>query len=278
MQYVHLFAQQFWLEVWKDKWLAFSQSWPDDCPPRLRITIRHTDWWYDLLGEKSPLALDPKRKGRARAGDWVGSDDEFEKGSWGSRFANLSGLKVLELELETIESKTAELDATVDQARSWKFPLRDGNVLILDESVTETSNWTGSRHFKGFNAPSVPAALQSWHGRSKMTVGSPTATPAGAAASASRQASFSALGPATTNPRTHSESLEELAPEHTLDYYVVLLSWRAREPNPDSEPGCLESPTASPTTSPATARAPVVHGPRTTFSSGSVIPTYYGTG
>ena len=102
IQFVHLFTQQFWLEDWKNKWLAFTTSWPEGGPERIRITIRHTDWWYNLLGENSPLALDPKRRGRARVGEWVPDDQPYEDGSWGSRFANLSGLKKLEMEFDTI--------------------------------------------------------------------------------------------------------------------------------------------------------------------------------
>ena len=171
---------------------------------RLRITVRHTDWWYNLLGENSPLALDPKRKGRARVGEWVGREEGFEKGSWGERFGNLKGLRVLKLELETTVGKKGELDASVDKASMWKIPLGDGNVLVLDEEATEKSSWTGSKHFKGLNAPAVPAGLQ-----------------------LSRQSSRVNFSPFASTPRSNSEA-EELAPEDSLDYYVVLLTWRAR--------------------------------------------------
>ena len=171
---------------------------------RLRITVRHTDWWYNLLGENSPLALDPKRKGRARVGDWIEEKEEFEKGSWGERFQNFKGLKVLELELETTERKRMELDASVDKAATWKIPLGDGNVLVLDEGATEKSSWAGSKHFKGLNAPAIPAALQF-----------------------TRQPSRQNHSPVSTTPRSNSET-EDLGLEDFLYYYVVLLTYRAR--------------------------------------------------
>ena len=203
--YIHIFCQQFWLEDWKNQWLAFSKSWMVEpgALQRLRITIRHTDWWYNLLGENSPLALDPKRKGRARPGEWLGAKEPFEKGSWGERFRHFEGLRELELELETVEGKRGELDASVEKAGTWQFKLGDGNVLVLDEDATEKSSWIGSKHFKGLNAPAVPPGLQL------------------------RQGSRASLSLFASTPRSNSE-VEELAPEDSLVYYVVLLTWRAR--------------------------------------------------
>ena len=89
---VKVFAQQFWLEDWSGRgmWGDFCGGW--DCwgeemveggggvkegqgqgqerggLESLRVTIRHTDWWYYLLGaSRSPLELDPRKPGR-RAG------------------------------------------------------------------------------------------------------------------------------------------------------------------------------------------------------------------
>ena len=207
IQYIHLFAQQFWLEDWKDQWLSFTQSWPDGFPPRLKITIRHTDWWYNLLGERWPLALDPKKKSRARAGEWVGEDDPFEAGSWGSRFQHLKGLQIFELELETVEDKKAELDAVVAKAPTWKFPLGgdENTLLIMDPEATEKSSWVGSRHFKGLNAPRVEPRLQLQQGR---------------------RATFSSLR-GSRSEDVGEENHEELGPGDYLEYYVVTMTWRA---------------------------------------------------
>lgn len=259
VQFVHLFTQQFWLEDWKNQWLAFTTSWPEGGPRKIRITIRHTDWWYNLLGENSPLALDPKRKGRARVGDWVSDDQPYESGSWGSRFANLKGLKVLEMELETIEAKRTELDTIIERARSWKFPLGDGNALVMDEGSTEKSVWTGSKHSKGLNAVTVPAGLQL------------------------RQGSTASFSPFRSTPRSDAES-EELGPGDTLDYYVVLLTWRAQSNSehddvPTAAGTMLTSSTATNTTPATTSTAvapPTTAAPRGTYNRLNNIPTYYG--
>ena len=263
--YVHLFTQQFWLEDWKDQWLAFSQAWPEGAPPRIRITIRHTDWWYDLLGENSPLALDPKRKGRARVGEWVVAEEGFEKDSWGGRFENLKGVKVLELELETVTEKRAELDANLVMAPTWRFRLGDGNRLVLDEGATERWEWTGSRHFKGFGVKDVPAGLQLRQGSRASKAGT---------------------------PRNNSVAEEELAVEDRLDYYVVLLTWRARSAKEveeeeaakakvkeESEEGELaigRTSTNTSATMPTPPAAAPVTRPRILYNRFNAPPTYYG--
>ena len=256
VQFVHLFTQQFWLEDWKNQWLAFATSWPEGGPEKIRITIRHTDWWYNLLGENSPLALDPKRKGRARVGEWVPDDQPYESGSWGSRFMHLHGLKKLEMELETIEVKRTELDTIVEKARSWKFPLGDGNMLVMDEGSTEKSVWTGSKHFKGLNAPNVALGLQL------------------------RQGSTSSFSPFKATPRGDTES-EELGLGDTLDYYVVLLTWHAQTKTEydDVSTAFDVMPTSSSTTSATTNTAvapPRTTAPRATYNRLNAIPTYYG--
>lgn len=256
VQCVHLFTQQFWLEDWKNQWLAFTTSWPEGGPEKIRITIRHTDWWYNLLGENSPLALDPKRKGRARVGDWVLDEQPYESGSWGSRFANLKGLKKLELELETIEVKRAELDTIIERARFWRFPLGDGNMLVMDQESTEKSVWTGSKHFKGLNAANAPMGSQL------------------------RQGSTAGFSPFKSTPRSDIES-EELGLEDTLDYYVVLLTWRAQSKfeHDNILTAANPMPTSSNTTPATTNTAvapPTTPAPRGTYNRLNAIPTYYG--
>lgn len=251
IQYVHLFTQQFWLEDWKDRWLAYSQSWPDGCPPRLRITIRHTDWWYNLLGENSPLALDPKRKGRARVGEWVGPKEPFEPGSWGQRFVYMRGLKKFSLELETVQSKRQELDIIVDKARTWRFPLGDGLVLVLDKESTRRDTWMGSKHFKGLTVPDPQPGLQLRQGST---------------------ASFSHLGKKRRNLEP-----EELAPGDTLDYYVVTLTWRAQDPPEDNDANEETEETVDQTGTDVSTDTPaMVRHPRVYYNRMNAIPTFYG--
>lgn len=255
---VHLFTQQFWLEDWKNQWLSFTTSWPEGGPKEIRITIRHSDWWYNLLGENSPLALDPKRKGRARVGDGVPDDQPYENGSWGSRFANLKGLKKLEMELETVVSKMVELGTIAERARSWKFPLGDGNVLVMDEESTRTSSWTGSKHFKGLNAPNIPVGLQLRQGST---------------------ASFSPF----KSPLRYGAEPEELGPGDELDYCVVVLAWHAQRNSEHNDVATaadaksISTAKSTPHTTINTAVAP----PSTAASLGTynrlnAIPTYYG--
>lgn len=239
IQYVHLFTQQFWLEDWKDRWLAYSQSWPDGCPPRLRITIRHTDWWYNLLGENSPLALDPKRKGRARPGEWVGEKEPFEPGSWGQRFSYMKGLKEFQLEVETILKKRSELDVTADKAQTWRFPLGDGQELALDESSTQKDCWIGSRHFKGYGLTNPRPAL-----RSQQTA--------------------------------YPEPQELLAFDY-LSYYVVILTWRAQQPSEEESSDGVSEGTVNQEASRAdtnTRAAPPTS--RSSYNRQNATPTSFG--
>ncbi len=248
IQYVHLFTQQFWLEDWKDQWLAYSQSWPDGCPPRLRITIRHTDWWYNLLGENSPMALDPKRKGRARVGEWVGQKEPFEPGSWGQRFMYMKGLREFTLELETVQSKRQELDIIVDMARTWRFTLGDGQVLVQDDESIARDTWTGSKHFKGFNVPDVQPGLQL------------------------RQGSIASLSQ-TGKKRINFES-EELAPGDSLDYHVVCLTWRAQDP-PEESGTDEETIESMDQIGVSTNNAVMAQHPRVYYNRMNTIPTFY---
>ena len=240
-------------------------------PPRLRITIRHTDWWYDYLGENRPLALDPKRKGEARVGEWVAAEEGFERDSWGARFENLKGVRVLELELETVRRKRAELDNNLVMAPTWRFRLGDENLLVLDEGATERWEWTGSRHVKGFGVKDVPAGLQ-W-------------TRKGSRASK-----------AGTTPRNNSVAAEEeLALEDRLEYYVVLLTWRAKsakeveeedaakaEEKEDNEEAELAIGRSSSRNTSATVPAPLppvaapVMRQRVLYNRFNAPPTYYG--
>lgn len=157
---VHIYCQQCWLEDWNLNWSKYCFSWSRSPaltvqngtetashksrhPPALRITIRHSDWWYFLLGRSSPLALDAKRAGRAFPGIWVPEDAPFEPGSWGSLFVHLSGLQVFELELETLTEKKAELEAVVEKARGWRFALGDGSELRCRRDAISRTTWTG---------------------------------------------------------------------------------------------------------------------------------------
>ena len=150
---IHLFTQQYWLE---DGWRRLTSNALVN-PKTLHITLRHSDWWDWERGD--PLALDPKQKGRPQVSPHSEASDPFPEGSWGASFRELRGLKEFKFELETVVAKKVELDDIVARANTWRFPLGDGKVLVLDESKTTTFYWTGpplhtddghegSRHFE----------------------------------------------------------------------------------------------------------------------------------
>ena len=222
-------------------------------PPILRITIRHTDWWYFLLGQNSPLALDPKKSGRATPRTWIADDQPFENASWGSRFAILKGLKQFELELETTTQKRTELDEVVERAKSWRFELGDEGVkqvLVLDKTATERKEWTGSKHFKGIGgAADTTPGLHLLQGRglsaASMSRANTMASRSGSTSEPTREESIAAasekLQLLNQRLRKGSKVFEDtnLAPEDQLDYYVVTLYWRAQAA-PELQPNVAE--------------------------------------
>ena len=140
LKYVHLFTQQTWLE---GSFMKFTDLWKSATPTHLKITLRHSDWWW--WEREAPLALEPKHHGIPRPNAISQPTDPFASGSWGSAFHEISGLEIFELELETVEKKKGELDAIVSRAPGWQFPLHDGQVLVLDESRTTRTGWLGRR-------------------------------------------------------------------------------------------------------------------------------------
>ena len=142
---LHLFTQQFWLEnsSWRNAARYIAQRRHPNLQ-HLRITIRHSDWWW--WETSTPLMLDAKRKGNNGRPSAVGSSiasDEFHVLSWGQQFSHFKGLKTFELELETVEGKRKELDEIVIRAADWRFPLGDGNILVLNPTRTRRTGWHG---------------------------------------------------------------------------------------------------------------------------------------
>lgn len=137
---VHFFTQQFWLE---GDWAATCRI-SEMRPRKVKITIRHSDWWCWESEEK--LGIDPRLPGRV---DWdqMGNEpvrDEFER-AWGYQFRHLHGLRELEMELETIASNKDQLDAIAQRALDWKFDLSDGNVLSAQGTEMAKYTWKGRK-------------------------------------------------------------------------------------------------------------------------------------
>ena len=134
---IHLFTQQYWLE---DSWPALAGNKLMN-PKTLHITFRHTDWWY--WENREPIVIDPKQRGRPSISFLSEAADPFQDSSWGAAFRQLHGLGEFKLELETVITKQTEMGAIVAQASTWQFPLGDNKILVLDESKTTASIWTG---------------------------------------------------------------------------------------------------------------------------------------
>ncbi|KAF7323709.1 hypothetical protein MKEN_00591800 [Mycena kentingensis (nom. inval.)] len=99
-------------------------------PSAKSLTIRHSDWWY--WEQHQPLRMDRPEK------------------SWGAWIGSIPGIEVLELELETIDAKKAELEGIVRGAVGWRIPLNadgeegEGWVLVHDGERPRESMWLGT--------------------------------------------------------------------------------------------------------------------------------------
>ncbi|KAF7323708.1 hypothetical protein MKEN_00591700 [Mycena kentingensis (nom. inval.)] len=97
---------------------------------KVALTIRHSDWWY--WEQHQPLRMDRPEK------------------SWGAWIGSIPGIEVLELELETIDAKKAELEGIVRGAVGWRIPLNadgeegEGWVLVHDGERPRESMWLGT--------------------------------------------------------------------------------------------------------------------------------------
>ena len=149
LQHLHLFTQQYWLEGrnWLGHMLRFQSSLQT-----LKITLRHSDWWFWERSE--PLAFSP-------TGDRSGSLRRDYRGTFNLDLSSMTALRKLEFELETVEGKQTEMDHIVANARAWQFPIglpasppssepTDPDVveeiaLVLNSDKTRRWGWWGNR-------------------------------------------------------------------------------------------------------------------------------------
>ncbi|KAH0539055.1 hypothetical protein FGG08_004401 [Glutinoglossum americanum] len=251
--HLHLFMQQYLLE---DVWQRVSRI-PEMRPKKLTLTIRHTDWWFWENGEA--LGIDPRLPGRVKAHEMLPAtpdDDRIAAASpatrsetaWGRQFKNIPTLQDLVIELETVESKKAELDGIVRRAKGWRFGLADGRVLVREEADTRTYSWIGPLKFNGRVAgppPPVPPPPQYWVHMGGGGVGAapvpnfltlqhhPAPGVAGADAGAGADDATTDTTPATAAAEG-SQAVVATAPPAPdpvragLPMYVVVMRWRAR--------------------------------------------------
>ncbi|PYH47823.1 uncharacterized protein BP01DRAFT_354361 [Aspergillus saccharolyticus JOP 1030-1] len=124
-------------------------------PKKMTITLRHTDWWFWENNE--PLGIDPFRAGRTPA-DQMGVRrplTAWEEGRvWGNQFKRVPSLEELVIEFETVMRKRDQLDAIVQMALGWRFPLVEANgdgdgegrvFLVADAGSREAYTWIGAK-------------------------------------------------------------------------------------------------------------------------------------
>jgi hypothetical protein len=135
---LHVYAQQISLERedWARACLGDDELALAASILSLRITVRHTDFWF--WEQDRPLAMDGKTKYGA---------------AWRAQFAAFPALDTLELELETLGRRRAELDALVAHVRTWQITLADGRVLTAAGVPLRSHTWDGTAQFAGAIAP-----------------------------------------------------------------------------------------------------------------------------
>ncbi|CAG8887233.1 unnamed protein product [Penicillium egyptiacum] len=156
VQHLHLFTQQYFLEdsLWSQIWDGLKigddgRSLRGECriaPKKMTITFRHTDWWF--WENNDPLGIDPFRPGRTQAADMGKAVSPHAAArSWGNQFGSLPCLEELVIEFETIMRKRDQLDAIIQQALEWKFPLQADNGLYLVAGPTSKRayTWVGAK-------------------------------------------------------------------------------------------------------------------------------------
>ncbi|KAJ5591553.1 uncharacterized protein N7459_001922 [Penicillium hispanicum] len=156
VHHLHFFTQQFFLDdrPWSWVWEGLQmddggRSMRGECriaPKKMTITLRHTDWW--LWENNDPLGIDPFRPNRTCAalmGEAVGP--HAAQRAWGNQFSHIPTLEELVIEFETIMRKRDQLDAIIQQARHWKFPLQADKSLYLvaEPSSKRAYTWIGAK-------------------------------------------------------------------------------------------------------------------------------------
>jgi len=143
-----MFTQMFWLEG------SFKDTCRQGCMQgleKITITFRRGDWWYNETNE--PLGINPYR-GNADVGmmkhDMKHGASHMVDESWATGFGEIQGLKEVGIEFETSDDKKEELEQIVEWAKSWRFPMGEGKVLVTErqkgvgQGDVQTMEWRGS--------------------------------------------------------------------------------------------------------------------------------------
>lgn len=99
LQKVRFFTQMYWLEQGRN--MYYLLSLPQFRPTQLTITIRYSDWW-----------------------NWEGNAPLRMEETWLRIFMGSPGLRVLQVEYETLSWKKEEMMRIVQRNKGWKLPVR----------------------------------------------------------------------------------------------------------------------------------------------------------
>lgn len=231
---VHFFTQQFWLE---GQFRDACRS-PLMCPRKIKITLRHTDWWLNEYGAK--LGIDPRLANRVPWNE-MGREpraDEVQLG-FGYQFRHLRGLRELEMEFETTASKSDELKAIVQRALAWKFELCDGSFLSTEGTSVSKSWWRRGEPWR-----QLSYLNDDWHSGVGQSSSPSGATKGARPAEATDGANIAQNGPQTTEPAASPTGPIMMDPDWRsvspdVLYFVFNVTWRARPPAPEQAPATL---------------------------------------
>jgi hypothetical protein len=149
---VHIFTQQAYLER-----LITTDARRFPCKTRsLHLTFRNADWWSweSPPASSDRLGICPWRLDRTACQDMLSEPNKptlhyikehMVDGTWGAAVCQILNLRELLLEFEIDERKKSQLQAVVERAKAWRFPLaREDYVLEWDGQLKEFS-WGGLR-------------------------------------------------------------------------------------------------------------------------------------
>lgn len=232
VQHLHFFTQQCFLEddYWSEVWGGLrmggdGRNLRGECriaPKKMTITLRHTDWWY--WENNDPIGIDPFRPGRTYAADMgKAACPHAAERAWGNQFTSVPSLEELVIEFETIMRKRDQLDAIIQRALQWKFPMDADRPLYLlaDPSSKSAYTWVGAKEGElRDQRPAAPRSVNSEAGSASQRVQKQEPGPA-----VPTLKPFRPQSALRTNSGTHPGGHPELDP-NTEEFYVIFLTWR----------------------------------------------------
>ncbi len=183
VNHVHLFAQQYYLEIIGQHTRLVPLA--GITTKQLTLTLRHSDWWsWQSPPESSDkLGICPWMQFRVPQSIMLSQPPELDvavlrecmrEGSWGDQICRVLGLNVLRIEFETDVVKKAQLQQILERAKHWKFPLCNTNAVLIQVGEIRESSWEGVANLKDDSSPMLspgpPANVRNrWHARPMRT-------------------------------------------------------------------------------------------------------------